>query len=303
MKIKKRTLKFMLVFLVIFLIIFFYHKYQNKDPYSFKEDSFYYSNSRGSTKYSIFLKQKNETYDIYNITFSSRPFLEYPTKIYGLLFLPKSSQKVPGLVLLPGGGVTKENEAELASLIASWGYAVFTFDQRGIGQTSGYYLSYEDDYKIFAQGKEPIQHLSVYDALKAFDVMKNIKEINKNNIAIAGESMGGRYAIIAAATDKRLKGVIAISASGFHIKKDASDLTNNYLLSIDPDRYIERISPNRIFMFHGTNDTMVKLESAKITFDIAEEPKKLFIADGCGHGYCKNMEQELKYSLISLFEK
>jgi hypothetical protein len=48
---------------------------------------------------------------------------------------------------------------------------------------------------------------------------------------------------------------------------------------------------------------MVKLESAKITFDIAEEPKKLFIADGCGHGYCKNMEQELKYSLISLFEK
>jgi fermentation-respiration switch protein FrsA (DUF1100 family) len=275
--------------------------YITKDPYSFKEDSFSYSAFRGPTKYNLSLKETNETFDTYNVQFKSRPLLNYETLIYGLLFIPKKQEKVPVLILLPGGGVTKENEAELAKTITNWGYAVLTIDQRGIGQTDGYYPNYEDDYRIFAQGKEPIQHLSVYDALRSYDLLKKIKEIDKENIAIIGESMGARYAIIAAALDKRLKGVIAISTSGFHIKKDSLEQENNYFLSIDPDHYIDKISPRPIFMFHGTNDTMVKLDSAKITFNLAKEQKKLFIAEGCGHGYCKEMEKNLKNSLKELF--
>ena len=148
----------------------------------------------------------NGSLEIYNLAFQSRNFLNYTTKIYGLLFIPKSDKPVPGLVLLPGGSVPKENEAGLARIIANLGYAVLTIDQRGIGQTGGYYLGFQDDYKVFASGNEPVQHLSVYDALASYDVLKQIKGVDKDNMAIAGESMGGRYAIIAAAIDKRLKG-------------------------------------------------------------------------------------------------
>jgi len=97
-------------------------------------------------------------------------------------------------------------ELRLAKKIASFGYAVFTFDQRGVGETGGYYPNLEQDYKISLDGKEPIQHLSVYDALKAYDFLKRIKQVDKKNIVMAGESMGGRYAMIAAAQEKNVKG-------------------------------------------------------------------------------------------------
>jgi len=290
------------VILVLVIIGLVALKIYNKDPYSFKGDKMYYSENRGKPVYEMKLNSSNETFDIYNLDFQSRDFLAYPTKIYGLLLIPKNAKDTPAVVLLPGGGVTKEGETPVAEMITREGYAVFTIDQRGVGQTGGYYLNFEDDYNIFAQGKEPVQHLSVYDALRAYDVLKEIKGIDKNSIAIAGESMGGRYAIIAGAVEKNFKGVIAISSAGFHVKK-SSEPYNPYLLSVDPDHYIADVSPRNLFMLHSTNDTTVKIEDAEYTFSIAKEPKKFFTVQDCGHGYCKAMHDDLINSLKILFGK
>jgi fermentation-respiration switch protein FrsA (DUF1100 family) len=113
--------------------------------------------------------------------------------------------------------------------------------------------------------------------------------------------MGGRYALIATALDKRVVGVITISSSGFHIKEDSQPYTP-YFLSIDPDNYISKISPRQVLMLQGDNDSIVSLEDAKYTFNLAKEPKKFFIAKGCGHGYCENMSEEFKKDLNVLFE-
>jgi len=301
MKIKRRTLKYMFVLILILLLVYLVSQYLKKDQYTFKDSRFSYSENKGKPSYEILLRSSNETFDMYSVNFKSRDFMDYETKIYGRLFMPKGKDNVPGLVLLPGGGVTKESEITLAGFIASLGYAVLTIDQRGLGETGGIYLGLEQDYAVFKEGKEPINHLSVFDGLRAYDVLKEIKGVDKNNIAIAGESMGGRYAVIAAAIDKRLKGVIAISSSGFHVKDDSSNPYNSYLLSIDIDNYISSISPNPVIMIHGTNDTTVPLESARFTFNLAKEPKKFFIAEGCGHGYCDAMKKDLENSLNEIF--
>ena len=303
MRIRKRTLK--LIFIALFILIigyFIINYFIYKNPYQFNGDKLYYSENRGQTKYEISLLNSTGGLDIFSVNFFSKNFLQYETKIYGLLFMQKGKKEVPGLVLLPGGGVSKESESRLASIIAESGYAVLTFDQRGIGETDGYYLGFDQDFQIFSEGKEPIQHLSVYDGLKAFDVLKEVKNVDKNNIAIAGESMGARYAIIAAAIEKRLKGVIVISSAGFHVKKESS-MANSYLLSIDPDHYISDISPRFVFMLHGTNDTKVSLNDTKFTFNLGKEPKRFFAAEGCGHGYCDKMEEELREDLRTLFGK
>ncbi len=295
MKIKKRTLKIVCIFFVLiiaFLIIYLTNK--NKEIYKFEDNSFSYSKNRGELEYSLYLKSKNSTFDIYYLNFKSRNFLDYEAKIYGLVLIPNGKSNFPGLILLPGGAVKKESELNLAVKIAEMGICVFTFDQRGIGETGGIYLGLEQDYAIFSKGNEPIQHLSVFDALRAYDAIKKVDGIDKNNIAIAGESMGGRYAIIAAAIEKRLKGVIVISSSGFDFKNDPSLPYNSYLLSVDPDSYIGRISPNYVFMLQGTNDSVVTLANAENTFGKAAEPKKFFTADGCGHGYCDKMYDGLK---------
>jgi len=265
MKIKKRTLYLISFLLLIVLIIFLLVKYLNKDPYEFKVDKFSYSGNRGKAQYELNLVNNTKDIKIYSVKYKSRNFLTYPVTIYGLLFMPSDKKNIPGIVLLPGGGVTKEAESTLAKYLANNGYAILTIDQRGIGKTSGYYLGIEQDYDIFSTGKEPIQHLSVYDALRAYDVLKDIDGIDKENIVIAGESMGGRYAMIAGAVEKRLKGVLVISSSGFHF-----DNSNPYLLSIDPDHYVSDIAPRPLVMLHGDNDSTVKIDDAKIETAVRE---------------------------------
>src|SRR3989338_4766544 len=196
MRIKKRTAYIILSFLLIIAAAFLFIKYLDKSPYGFKGDKFFYSNNKGDPWYESNLMNKTESMEVYLIKYKSRDFLSYPVTIYGLLFMPLGKKDAPGIVLLPGGGVKKEAESTLARELANRGYAVLTIDQRGIGETGSYYLGIEEDYKVFLTGKEPIQHLSVYDALRAYDVLKDIGNVKKENIAVAGESMGGRYAII-----------------------------------------------------------------------------------------------------------
>ena len=299
---KKKILKLAIILVILLIIFGFFINNREKDPYEFKGNTLYYSQYRETPDYNIEFIGLNNTIEIYKINFESKNFLEYPTSIYGLLFIPKGKEKVPGIVLLPGGGGTKEGEAKLALKLANLGYGVLTIDQRGIGETGGYYLNPERDYQIFLQGKEPIQHLSVYDILRTYDVLKQIEKIDKDNIGLVGESMGARYAIIAAAIDKNLKGVIAISTSGFHISPNPLNPYNDYLVSIDPDHYISKISPNFVMMLHGTNDSVVRLEDAQITFDKAKEPKRFFIAEGCKHGYCEKMDEGIKKGLEIMFK-
>jgi hypothetical protein len=300
-RVKKKTVLIILLIATFSVILFlFFHK--PSSIYQFKDDTFYYSQNRGVLNYSLSLNHTDNSLEVYNVNFKSRNFINYETRIYGLLFKPKSSSDVPGLVLLPGGSVTKESESELAEKIAKLGYAVLTIDQRGVGQTGGYYLWLDQDYDIFLKGNEPIQQLSVYDGLASTDVLRDIKGIDKNNIAIAGESMGGRYAIIAAAQDKRFKGALIISSAGFNFKKTGQPY-DSYLISVDPDHYVSQISPNKLFMLHSSNDSIIKLSNAQETFSLAKEPKKFFVAEGCGHGYCDKMYDELVDDLRMLFAK
>jgi len=63
----------------------------------------------------------------------------------------------------------------------------------------------EYDFKLFSESKEPVEHMMVYDALRAVDVLKQDVRIDAQRIAVIGESNGGRFAIIATALDLILK--------------------------------------------------------------------------------------------------
>ncbi|MFH1510515.1 MAG: alpha/beta hydrolase [Candidatus Woesearchaeota archaeon] len=300
MRIRKKTLWITGILIVVVLVFLFVYYFPNRDPYIRGADTFSYSKYRNTPDFQLSLLQQNDSFDLYKVSFPGRTFLENKITIFGLLVIPHSHANVPGVLLLPGGGVTKEAELPHCRLISSWGYACLVIDQRGIGETAGIYLSFEDDYNVFLQGKEPIQHLSVYDALAAFDVMRSIGGID--SIAVAGLSMGGRYAIIAGALEPRFAGVVSIASAGFHIKEIAS-VEAEYVKSIDPDSYVAMISPRPFVMLHGTNDSTVPIDEARVTFSIAKEPKKFYTADGCGHGLCEGMYQNLSISLKEIFSQ
>lgn len=236
----------------------------------------------------VHLLEENEDYTIEKISFKSRDAI-----IYGLLYMPKNAKNAPGIIMLPAARAGKEGQNVLARELVKQGYAFFTFDQRGIGETGGSFPSMQDDFNSFVAGNEPVQHLFVYDALKAFDFMKSRKGIDKNNILIGGESMGARFAVIAAAIDKSFKGVFVISTSGYG-KQDTLTPQGKFMASIDPDWYIGKISPREIVVFHSKSDTVIPFAQAENTFSFAKEPKEFIeMPSECIHGQCEEMYGDL----------
>ncbi|MDY9927336.1 alpha/beta hydrolase [Methanosarcina sp.] len=222
-------------------------------------------------------------------------------KVQALLRIPANSPS-PGIVLLPGAGVSKEGEQGLATELSKMGYATLTLDQRNQGAAN-----VESDLELFRAGLEPVEYLMVYDALKATDILSIQPEIDPKRLAIIGESNGGRFAIIACALDPSLKGVIGISTSGYGTEEiDPASMSNPeaywFYRSIDPDTYLSSLSPSRLVLIHSFNDTVISHELALRTFDLAKEPKAMYNATEETHGYTASMRLYLEKELALLLK-
>lgn len=217
--------------------------------------------------------------------------------IQALLRIPANASSSPGIVLLPGAGVSKESEQGLAAELSKMGYATLALDQRNKGG-----VNVNRDLELFRAGLEPVEYLMVYDTLKAADVLSIQPEIDPERLAVLGESNGGRFAIIACALEPSLKGVIGISTSGYGTEEiDPASVTDSeayrFYRSIDPDTYLSALPPSRLVMMHSFNDTVIPHELALRTFALAEEPKAMYNATEETHGYTGSMRPDLEKEL------
>src|SRR3989344_1711086 len=310
MKIRKNHLYFGIIAAVALVAVFFYYnspkESQTTEKNTIKEE---YENpwqvdTNGYLSYPLdrenvmFNRQNYGETD--NLTISKIIYQSKNGNIYGLLVLPKSaSDLMPGIVLLPGAGVSKESELKLAEKMAELGAAVITIDQRGVGETDGTLPKIEEDYLNFLKGQEPYQHLMVYDALRAYDLLHSAPFINPDKIIIVGESLGGRIAIIAAAIDRNVKGVLVISSAGLGFKGGNDTNKDAFLKSIDSDHYIDLITPRKLVMIHNLNDKNIPVSSAVNSYSKAQEPKQFVLINdtSCNHGYCDGMYESLVESL------
>lgn len=257
-----------------------------------------YPTERGIPEYESMIIENNPGYIIDYINYSSRDEV-----ISALLRIPNSSHPVPGILILPVATVTKEDEQGLSAELADMGYACMVIDQRNLGG-----VDFQLDSNLFQAGQEPTQHKMVFDALKAVDVMRQYPAINPDNIAIIGISNGGRFAIIAAAIDPSINGVVGISTSEYDVESfianDSNQVTENqtrFMRSIDPDTYLDRLPPRKLLMMHMKNDSIIPLELAQVTYGKADDPKVFYQVEGSGHGYNAAMKDVLEAELESMF--
>jgi len=310
MKIKKNYVYSGIFFGAVIIIAFIYlkplllkekiseerPKEEDKIAWSVDKDGYlFYPLDRGDIKF-----RRDNYNETENLTISKMIYQSTRGNVYGLLVLPKSaSDLLPGVVLLPGAGVSKESELELAKKIAELGAAVLVIDQRGVGETGGIFPTLDEDYVSFLAAKEPYQHLMVYDALRAYDLLYSAPFVDPERIIIIGESLGGRVAIIAAAIDRNIKGVLAISASGLSFKPKGDAGKDAFLKSIDSDHYIDLLTPRKVVMIHNSYDKAIPVSSAIYSYSKAQEPKHFILINdtNCAHGYCDSMYDELVESL------
>lgn len=257
-----------------------------------------YPIERGTPVFQSVIVNYSDTYSLEYINYSSRD-----TLISALLWLPNSTTRVPGVLILPGAGVKKEDEQGLAMQMAYMGYASMVIDQRNLG---GVNISL--DSQLFGEGKEPLEHRMVFDALRAVDVMRTYPEIDPDRVVIVGISNGGRFGIIAAAIDPSISGVVGISTSGYDTESyiienegQISEEGKRFLRSIDPDSYLDRLPPRRFVLIHMVNDTLIPVWAAQATFDKADEPKAFYPVEGEGHGYNAAMRAVLEEELGQIF--
>jgi dienelactone hydrolase len=264
----------------------------------------------GILEYKVSIPQYNLSLpeDDGNSTLSTVQFQSRDAQMAALLRIPwpklgsdGKNRSVPGIVLLPGAIVTKEAEQKLARHLADLGYASITLDQRNLGAFDA-----KGDLQMFLKGEEPTEHKMVYDALAAAEILRAQPEIDPKRIIYAGESNGGRFAIIACALDPAAKGVLAISTCGYGTDAAiASDGVTDldlirFYWSIDPETYLSKIAPRPLIMIHSRNDTIIPYRMAEQTYARGMQPKSLHTVGCSVHGYCAEMDEAIEEELKSM---
>ena len=288
-------LGFVIVLLILALIVYSPHEVSDKwtvDDHGMLS----YPENRGSIEVTVINTESGSNYTLETISFKSKDYT-----VEGLLRIPTSNKKVPAVVILPGATVPKEGTQGLAELFSNRGYASLGIEQRNRGG-----VDFEYDRRLFSEGKEPIEHKMVFDALRAVDVLKHDVRIDDKRIVVLGESNGGRFAIIAGAIDPSISGVIGISTSGYNVEADAGNIKETadlrFYRSIDPDEYLGRLPPRKLVMLHSMNDTIIPIALAENTFEKAKEPKQFYEVSTGTHGYSLGMKGPLETELRIMFQ-
>ncbi|WP_340820624.1 alpha/beta fold hydrolase [Methanolobus sp. WCC4] len=270
----------------------------DEEEWSVSDDGILSYSHIDETEYSVSRLEINDD----NTTVKTSTFKSRDSDIEALIRLPDQDTTVPGVVVLPGAGVSKEQQTAIPELLAEIGYASITIDQRNLGG-----IDPQGDLELFMSGEEPVEYMMVHDAMVAADVLGEQSGVDSQNIAMLGLSNGGRFAIIATAIDPDIKGVVAISTSGYDMDNivvdESIDLeAYRFYRSIDPDNYLADIAPRRIVMFHSVNDSIIPFETAQKTFDKANEPKAFYHVNGSTHGYSALMADDLQNELAIIFQ-
>jgi uncharacterized protein len=240
--------------------------------------------------------ENTSNYTLENISYSS-----LGSEVYALLRIPKNVTKPPVVIIDPALTMTKEMDEPTAEALCGMGYATLTLDQRGYGQTDGGVVSndYSSGFYAFLQNETPVQYAQIYDILRGLDYVNTRPDLDGNDTAVMGESIGSVWAIDAAGIEPRFKGVITIS--GFDIPFSGSDnlQENQFFYSLMPSKYLPDLPPRRLAMFQFDNDSIVPLNMSEELYSEALQPKALYIYNGSIHGVwndslAQNMTIELR---------
>lgn len=188
---------------------------------------------------------------------------------------------------------------DLARWFSGEGFAAFTFNFRGTGESGGNFDLWEWTHDLQAV----IRHLRQHP------------RVDRERIFLVGFSAGAAMALHAASRDPEICGVVSLACPAdfrLLINEDNLDevlasLRNlgilrepdfppepkawmNKALTLQPQEYIRGLSSRPVLIIHGEKDELIPPEHAHRLYRAASQPKELFMIEGAGHRLRHNKE-------------
>lgn len=180
------------------------------------------------------------------------------------------------LLFFPGIGKNKGAHNYLSRLreMRQLGFSVLVIDYRGYGGSEGDFPSESQIYE---------------DSQAAWNYLIQIKRIPPKEVVIYGVSLGGAIALDLAVKHPEAGGVI-VQSSFTSMAEAIKHIGWFWLFPIDLllTQRFDSLSKVRnlkipVLFLHGTADTVVSSEMSRQLYNVAPEPKQIFLVPKAGH--------------------
>lgn len=216
--------------------------------------------------------------------------------------------KPNAIVLVHGIDANRSALLSEAKVLAEAGYHLLMIDLRAHGQSEGTIATYG--------------YQEALDVQAAVDYLVTLPDVGQ--VGALGTSFGGAAVVRAATADERIKAVV-IESSYSSLPAAVEDAFED--LSIFPQWFapvIVRLAERKVglnisevnsardlatlhsrpvLIIHGSNDPLFPLYHAQKMYEVAQEPKELWIIEGLGHSNpVQGREEEYKERVVTFFE-
>ncbi|MFA6564280.1 MAG: prolyl oligopeptidase family serine peptidase [Verrucomicrobiia bacterium] len=264
-----------------------------------------------------------ETNGVRAIFFDGLPWQGKPTRVFAFVGVPehKRGEKVPGMVLVHGGGGTA-----FANWVKRWndrGYAAIAMDTCGAVPRGSYGKWQRHDaggppgWGGFNQIDEPIENQWTYhavaDVVLAHSLLRSLPNVDASRIGLTGISWGGYLTCIIAGVDSRFRFAAPVYGCGFlgdnsawlkNFEQMGKETAAKWLKLWDPSRYLPRAKMPMLWVT-GTNDFAYPFDSLQKSYRQPSGKRTLCIRVRMphGHGAAGEGPEEIRALADSLLKK
>ncbi|MBN2452495.1 MAG: acetylxylan esterase [Lentisphaeria bacterium] len=243
------------------------------------------------------------------IFYEGVPYRGKPTRVFAWLGLPPAAvgEKVPGMVLIHGGGGTA-----FADWVRLWnrrGYAAIAMDTCGCtsGGTHGSRPRHADAGPSGWGGYQQIDwprtdqwtYHAVAAVLLAHSLLRSLPEVDPERTGVTGISWGGYLCCIVAGVDHRFRLAAPVYGCGFTNEHAFAGSVNGlgeeraarWMRWWDPSVYLPE-APMPMLWVTGTNDFAYTFNALQKSYRLPKGPRSLAIRLRMGHGQGQGQSPE-----------
>ncbi len=242
--------------------------------------------------------------EVESIFFDGVPFQKKPTKVFAYYGLPKNlkpGEKVPGIVLVHGGGGTAFDA--WVRLWNSRGYAAIAPDLCGCvpigsyGKWQRHEAGGPPGWGGFNQIDWPQEDQWTWQAvaniLLAHSLLRSLPEVDAGRIGLTGISWGGYLTCITSGVDPRFRFAVPVYGCGFlgdnstwvdTFAKMPAEQSARWLRWWDPSVYLKNTKMPMLWVT-GTNDFAYPMDSLQKSYRLSQGPRSICLRVRMPHGH------------------